>query len=157
MLNYFGNQLDESQYRFETFKYFGDFTLTALQLLTQQAITLKGQEDYFAIMRLMSVSTGAFRVSIYDSTAHRYSSGTFNATTDRVRSECMYGTASRPGVLPVPIVIAGAGVINHDLEDVSNSGNTLHLVYEGVRMYVLTSMTAGPASAGVSGMGRFRR
>jgi hypothetical protein len=135
MLDYFGNQLDPAKYIFRTYKYFGDFALTALQVLPGQSITLKGQEAFFAIMRCMAVSTGAFRVSLYTSNSERYQSGSLSATTDRVRSEAMYGTASRPAVLPVPIVIPGSSNIVHDLEDVSNGNNSLHLVYEGVRLY----------------------
>ena len=63
MLDYFGNQLDPSQFYFRTYKYFGDFTLNALQVLPGQNIALKGQEMYFAIMRMMSVSTGSFRIT----------------------------------------------------------------------------------------------
>ncbi len=133
--DYFGNQLDPSQYVARTRKYFGDFTLTALQLLTNQPITLRGQEMFFAIMRLMCTNTGSFRVQLYTSTSERMNAGTISGTTDRVRSECMYGTASRPAVLPVPMVIPGSSSILHDLEDVSNAGNTLHLVYEGVGLY----------------------
>ena len=56
-------------------------------------------------------------------------------TTDRVRSVCYFGTAQRPAVLPVPIVIPGSSVISLDLEDVSNANNALHLVFEGVRLF----------------------
>ena len=139
MLDYFGNQLDPNQFYFRSYKYFGDFTLTALQVLTGQTIALKGQEQYFAIMRLMSVSTGSFRASLYTSSSERYQSSTLQGTTDRVRGECMFGTASRPAVLPVPIVIPGSSTIQLDLEDVSNAGNTLHLVFEGARLFPLGS------------------
>lgn len=137
MLDYFGNQLDPSQFYFRTYKYFGDFTLTALQVLPGQNIALKGQEMYFAIMRLMCTNTGAFRVSLYTSSSERYQSGTISGTSDRVRGECYFGTASRPAVLPVPIVIPGSSNITQDLEDVSNASNALHLVYEGVRLFPL--------------------
>ena len=137
--DYFGNQLDPAQFSARTGKYFYDGVLTSLQLLTNQSITLRGQEMYFAIMRLMYVSTGAFRSNLYTSTSERYTYGTINATTDRVRVECMYGTAQRPAVLPVPMIIPGSSQIMFDLEDVSAAGNTLHLVFEGVRLYPKTS------------------
>jgi len=137
MFDYFGNQLDPSQYFARTGKYFYDTTppLNSGQLLTQQSITLRGQEQYFAIMRLMSVQTGPFRISLYTSTSERYFYGTLNATTDRVRNECVFGSAQRPGVLPVPIIIPSSSQIMFDLEDVSGATNTLHLVYEGVRLF----------------------
>jgi hypothetical protein len=142
VFDYFGNQLDPSLYFARTGKYFFDTAgsgLTALQILLNQNITLRGQEMYFAIMRLMATSTGAFRASIYTSTSERYSYGTINATTDRVRGECLFGTAQRPAVLPVPIIIPGTSAIGIDLEDVSNATNALHLVFEGVRLFPKTS------------------
>lgn len=133
--DYMGNQLDPSQYIARTGKYFGDFALAGNQLLTNQQITLRGQEMYFAIMRLMSTSTGSFRCSLYTSTSERYQAGSLGSTTDRVRGECYFGTASRPAVLPVPIVISGSSGILLDLEDVSGANNALHLVFEGARLY----------------------
>lgn len=137
MMDYFGGQLDPSQFQARPYKYFGDFTLTANQILSGQTITLRGQEMFFAIMRLMAVSTGPFRISLYSSTSERYQSGGLSTTTDRVRSECMFGSAQRPGVPPVPIVIPGSSTITQDLEDVSGANNSLHLVYEGVRLFAL--------------------
>jgi len=135
--DYFGNQLNPQAFSARTGKYFNDYTLTANQLITNQSITLTGQEMYFAIMRLMSVQTGAFRVSVYTSTSERYQYGTQNATTDRVRNECYFGTAQRPAVLPVPIIIPGSSAIMMDLEDVSGGTNALHLVFEGARLFPL--------------------
>jgi hypothetical protein len=136
VFDYFGNQLDPSLYYARTGKYFSDFALTALQVSSGQQITLRGQEQYFAIMRLMSTQTGPFRISIYTSTSERYQYNSLTVgTTDRVRSECYFGTAQRPAVLPVPIVIPGSSVISLDLEDVSNGNNALHLVFEGVRLF----------------------
>lgn len=134
-MDYFGGQLDITKFIARTHKYFGDFTLAANQLLTAQQITLRGHEMYFAIMRLMATSTGAFRVQLYSSDSERYHSPSPGATNDRVRSECLFGNASRPGVLPVPIIIPGSSNILLDIEDVSAAPNTLHLVFEGVRLY----------------------
>jgi hypothetical protein len=135
--DYFGNQLDPSAYQARTGKYFYDTSpyLTPLQLLTNQSITLRGQEMYFAIMRLMCVNTGNFRSNLYTSTSERYTYGTITATSDRVLNACLYGTAQRPAVLPVPIIIPGTSQIMFDLEDTSNANNTLHLVFEGVRLF----------------------
>jgi len=133
--DYFGNQIDPSKFIARTGWYFGDFTLTALQILNGQSITLRGQEALFAIMRLMSVQTGSFRISLYTNTSERYMYNTINASNDRVRNEAVFGTAQRPGVLPVPIIIPGSSQILFDLEDVSNAGNALHLVYGGVRLF----------------------
>jgi hypothetical protein len=138
--DYFGGQLDQhggaAGFLFRSHKYFGDFDLTALQVKNNQQITLRGPEAFFAIMRLMSTSTGAFRAQIYTSSTERYHSGGHaGATTDRVRGECLFGTASRPGVLPVPIIVPAHANIILDLEDVSNAVNSLHLVFDGCRLF----------------------
>lgn len=133
--DYFGNQLNPAAFQARTGKYFQDITLTALQIQTNLSITLRGQEMYFAIMRLYSVQTGTFRFSLYTSTSERYQYGTLNATTDRVLNACYFGTAQRPAVLPVPIIIPGSSQIMFDIEDTSNAGNSVHVVFEGVRLY----------------------
>lgn len=135
MLDYFGNQIDPNQYVWKPGKYFGDFTLTSLQILTNQAIQLRGQEQYFAIFKLMSTQTAAFRAKIYTPGASDALPSNSFGTTDRCRSECLYGTASRPGVLPGVFLIPGSSSILHDLEEILGAGNTLHLVYEGWRMF----------------------
>jgi hypothetical protein len=134
--DYFGGQIDPAAFIYRSHKYFGDFNLTANQLLTNQQITLRGSEAFFAIMRLMSTQTGNFRAQLYSSSTERYHHGGHSgATTDRVRGECLFGTASRPGVLPVPIIVPGDAAILLDLEDVSGGVNALHLVFDGTRMF----------------------
>lgn len=134
-MDYFGNQIDISRFVAVTHKYIFDGSLLASQLLTAQRVNLNGNPMYFAIMRLMCVATGHFRCQIYTDSSNRYHSATIGATNDRVRDECLFGTASRPAVLPVPIIIPGTGGILLDLEDVSAAPNTLHLVFEGVNLY----------------------
>jgi len=134
VLDYFGNQIDPSQYVWKPGKYFSDFTLTSLQLLTNQAIQLRGQEQYFAIFKLMSVQTNPFRVKLYTTGGDTIPANSAG-TTDRIRSECLYGTASLPAVLPGVLLIPGSGSILHDLEEILTAGNSLHLVYEGWRLF----------------------
>lgn len=141
-MDYFGNQRDPSgrlfsqSYQRTPGKYFGDFTLTSQQLVMNNSITLKGQEDYFAICRLMSHQTGTFRACLHIANGDRFSWGPINGSTDRTWNDCMFGTASRPAVLPVPIIIPGSSTIYLDLEDTSVAGNTVHAVFEGFCLYL---------------------
>lgn len=137
MDNYFGGQLPGKvdDYIFRSKKYIGDFTLAGFQLLSAQRIVLLGTALYFVLMRLMQVATSTvWRCALYTDDQLRVVGGSL-AALDRVRSECLFGTASRPGVLPVPILIPGAGNIVLDLEDVSGAPNALHLVFEGVEIH----------------------
>lgn len=132
----FEGQIPLQNYIARDAKYFNDWTLNANQILFNQQIRLSGGEMYFAVERLMSVQTGAFRVSLYTSSSDRYNfNGNPQGTTDRVRSECFFGTASRPAIPTVPIIIPGSAYIGLDLEDVSGAQNTLHIVLEGRRLY----------------------
>jgi hypothetical protein len=139
---YYGNQLDPSKFLARTHKYIYDKTgILTTVLLTSEALTLRGTEMYFAIMRLMGTCTGGslgladFRIALYTSTSDRYQACSLGGTNDRVNGSCMFGTASRPAVLPVPIVIPGSGAILMDIENSSGSTIALHLVFEGVRLF----------------------
>lgn len=135
MLDIFGGKIDPSQYTFEAAMYFLDITLTASQLLTNQTIQLKAGEDFFFGLRRMSTQTGAFRIQIYDTTSRRYVyNGTVTAaTTDRARYETLFGTASRPGVMPIGQIFIGAIIM--DVEDISAAPNTLHIAFEGLAAF----------------------
>ena len=138
--DYYGNQLDPNAFVARTHKYILDISLTSLQLLTAQQITLRGTEMYFAIMRLMAVASdttglASFRCAMYTSNSDRYQAASLGGVSDRVIASCLFGTASRPAVLPVPIVIPGTASLLLDLENLVASGNDLHLVLEGVRLF----------------------
>lgn len=135
MIDIYGGKLDPDQFTALPFKYVRDITLTASQLLTSQAVSLRGREAYFLVLRLMATFTGAFRTQIRTSDTQAYHANGLSGGNDRVRNECLWGTAARPYVLPVAIVVPANSAILLDLEDISVATNTLHLVFDGVQLF----------------------
>lgn len=141
-MDYFGGRTDDQgnllseAYVPDPHLYFGDFSVGAGLQLQRQSITLSGIEDYFAIIHLTAVYSGAFRVKIYFATnGASLSTGIPSGNTDRVRVECIYGTAQRPSFLPAPVIIPGNSTIYQDFEDVANNGtNNIHTVFTGLRL-----------------------
>ena len=136
MIDIYGGKLsDPDQFTAEPAKVPRDFTLTASQLLTSQAVTVRGHHAYFVVLRLMATFTGAFRTQIRTSETYGYHSNGLAGGNDRVRNECMWGTAARPHVLAVAMIVPANSALLLDLEDISVAGNTLHLVFDGIKLY----------------------
>ena len=134
-MNIFGNQMNPDDFIYKPAKYLRDFVLTASQILTSQSVTLTGDEDFFCVLRLMSTQTGAWRSQIYVTASDRLNANGLNTGNDRCRNACQWGDASRPYVLPVAIIVPAKSAILLDLEDISVAGNTLHLVFDGLKAY----------------------
>jgi hypothetical protein len=117
---------------FFIYKY--DITLTALQLLPNQRITIGLQP--FRIELLTRVKQGDFRIRLFDNSgASRSSAGTGAAgTNDRVRDACMFGDGQLPFVVAPWIIIDAGGSISFDLEDVSNGNNAIQLTFIGSKL-----------------------
>src|SRR2546430_2572491 len=129
-----GSGADPGVERFFEYKYLTTPALTALQLLSNQRIVISGEAD-FRIKMLMSKQTGAWRVRLYDSSGHYYSSSGEGGTNDRVPNNCLFGDGQLPFLVVPYIVIPAGGYVAFDLEDTSNAGNTLELVFAGAKVY----------------------
>lgn len=116
------------------FAYIYQNTLTANQVLLNQRIVVNG-DAIFRVKLLTLTKTGDFRIRLFDSNGRYYSSSGEGGTNDRVRDSCLFGTGALP-VLVVPhIEVPPSGFIGFDLEDVSNANNTIHLCFEGAKVY----------------------
>lgn len=118
--------------RFFTYPFQG--TLTALQVQANQRVVINGDAP-FRIKLLTRVATGPFRIRLFDSVNHYYSSSGEGGTNDRVRDTCLFGDGTLPFILVPHIVIPAGGYIGFDLEDVSNANNTIHLAFHGAKVY----------------------
>jgi len=142
-MDIFGGQIDPSQFIYRPYKYVADFSLTTLQLLTSQSVTLRGTEMFFAILRTMAVGVLAsdgvtavhWKTQLYTSTSQRYNGSGITNGNDRIRDECFWGTASRPYVLPIAIMIPGSSSILLDLENLASATVNLHLVFDGLQLF----------------------
>ena len=81
------------------------------------------------------MSTGAFRIRLFDSGGRGYSSSGQGGANDRVRAECTTGDGQLPFLIVPHIEIPPSGFIGFDLEDVSGAPNTVHLAFIGAKVY----------------------
>lgn len=116
------------------FSYIYETTLSANQILLNQRIVINGDAP-FRVKLLTLVKTGDFRVRLFDSQNHYYSSSGEGGTNDRVRDSCLFGIGALPFILVPHIDIPPGGYIGFDLEDVSASSNLVHLVFHGSKVY----------------------
>lgn len=129
-----GDGGDPGVERFFQYKYLTTPALTALQLLANQRIVISGDAD-FRIKMLMRRATGAFRIRLYDSAGHYFSSSGEGGTNDRVPDNCLFGDGQLPFLMVPYMQIPAGGFIAFDLEDTSNAGNTIELVFTGSKVY----------------------
>ena len=121
--------------RFHT--YVKDYApLTGNAVLTNEQITCD-RDGYFFLERLAAVSTSTFRFTLQDVSGQPYSSVGTGVTggNARVRNACIFGTASEPFILGVPIVFMPRGVIGWQIEDTSGASNTIHIDFIGFLFY----------------------
>ena len=127
-----GSGEDPGVERFFTYIY--QQALTSQQILLNQRIVVNGDAP-FRIKLLTRYSTGSFRIRLFDSQNHYYSSSGEGGTNDRVRDVCIFGDGQLPFIVVPHIDIPAGGYIGFDLEDVSVSGNTVHLAFSGAKVY----------------------
>ena len=113
-------------------------TLTALQTMQNQRIVISGDAD-FRVKMLMRKATGSFRIRMYDSSGHYFSSSGEGGTNDRVPDNCLFGDGQLPFLVVPFIIIPAGGFIAFDLEDTSNAANTIELVFTGAKVYATPS------------------
>ena len=116
------------------FVYTFEVALTSNQVLLNQRITTNGDAP-FAIRALAREKTGDFKIRLGDSEGRWYSSAGVGGTNDRVRDDCLFGDGSLPFLVSPAIIIPPANAIPFDLEDISGSGNTVHLAFIGHKLF----------------------
>lgn len=116
------------------FSYIYQVALTSNQVLLNQRIVVNGDAP-FVIKALTREKTGDFRIRLFDNEGRYYSSSGEGGTNDRVRDDCLFGDGSLPFLVVPEIWIPPGGTIGFDLEDVSGSGNTVHLCFLGAKIY----------------------
>lgn len=116
------------------FVYATDVSLLANQNLPNQRIVISGDAP-FRIKIVNRVSTGAFRIRLFDTTGRGYASSGQGGTNDRVRAECVTGDGQLPFPIWPYIEIPIGGYIGFDLEDVSAAPNSVHLAFVGAKVY----------------------
>lgn len=111
-----------------------DVSLTSLQTLLTQRITIDSNQGWFVCTRRMTdQAAGQFRFNIYpDGGQTGYSStGLGGATDNRVKNECWFGTGNLPYIVSPPMIWPPQGNITFDIENLIAGNITVHLVFDG--------------------------
>lgn len=116
-------------YRDISFDYVYDQTLTANQnLLDEQAIN--NDSDFAWRATVVNFNTGAFSVQFADS-------DWYNLSSAPVVSANLAADPATPSVVYPEIIIPAGGIIKLNLTDLSGAGNTIQIIFRGVKRYAL--------------------
>lgn len=117
----------EQYIREETGYYVYRITLTANQSLPDQSVIIDGDSDFF-ILEVHGTQTGNYLVNF------RSNNGRSIAQVP-IRNANLVGTGQFPIPLTKPLFVPARGRIAVDVEDLSGSGNTIELIFGGIRAY----------------------
>lgn len=111
------------------FAYTYNEVLTALQNLPNQAVSISNDADFALRAIVLASNTGAFQIRLSDSQGYYLSNGYLQSALFLVAGAPSYFT-----VFP-EIIFPSGGKIGIDLIDVSNAGNTIQMLFRGVKRY----------------------
>ncbi len=112
-----------------SFNYVYPISLTALQTLTGQTVSILPDAD-FVWRGLLFTSTGTFSVRFQDGQQYYISS-------DFVFSQCLSNEAGDPFPVFPEVFYPAGGRIVLDIQDTSNAGNTGQIIFVGANRYRL--------------------
>lgn len=110
------------------FTYPYDVVLTANQFLRDQAVSTTNDADFAVRGLVIATYTGAFNLRISDSQGFYLSNGV-------IASANLIGDAASPFVIFPELLIPAGGKIGIDIQDTSNAGNTIEILFRGVKRY----------------------
>jgi hypothetical protein len=122
------NNASPLNYQDVDFTYPYDVVLTASQLLNNQSVSTTNDADFVIRAIVIASSTGAFNIRIYDSQGYALSSSL-------IASANIQGDAASPYPIFPEIIIPAGGRIGIDIQDSSGSGNTIEILFRGVKRY----------------------
>ncbi len=111
------------------FTYTYDVVLTALQNLPNQAVSISNDADFALRAVVLASNTGAFQFRLSDSQGYYLSNGYLQSAL------LLVAGAPLPFTVLPEIIFPAGGKIGIDLIDVSNGGNTIQMLFRGVKRY----------------------
>lgn len=112
-----------------SFDYPYSVALTANQSLRDQVVALDTDADFVWRAVIANASTGAYQIRFSDSQGYYLSNGMIP------NNALLYGTVPLPYPIFPEIVLPAGGRIGIDITDLSGSGNTVQLLFRGVKRY----------------------
>lgn len=111
------------------FSYVYAVTLTANQMLRDQVLALATDADFVWRALICDSQTGAYSIRFSDSQGYYLSNAMLPYTA------FLYGTTPLPYPVSPELVLPAGGRIGIDIQDLSGSGNTVELLFRGVKRY----------------------
>lgn len=127
--NGIGQERVPAGYRDQCFDYLLDVVLTASQALSTQ-VSINNDSDFVWRAVVNATSTGLFSVRFSDSDFYFLSNAPIVSTN-------LQGDAASPYPILPEIVIPSGGRIGVDITDLSVAGNTIQLLFRGVKRYAV--------------------
>ena len=118
------------------FTYPYDVVLTADQELLNQAVSTTNDADFAIRGIVIASATGSFNVRFSDSQGYYISNG-------YVASANLQADAASPNVVFPEILIPAGGRIGIDIQDTSDRGNTIQILFRGVKRYRIANLPPG--------------
>jgi len=109
------------------FDYVYQVTLTANQSLADQALTINGDAD-FLVQAICGTQTGAYSIRLRDSQGYYLSSA-------QIHNANLVGSRQWPVPMFPALLIPKSGKIGIDISDLSGAGNTVEIIFIGVKLY----------------------
>lgn len=110
------------------FDYVFDVTLTALQALLNQLVPIQTDSEFYLRGIYISAATGPFTFRFSDANNYYFS--------DAQISNLNYSTfAGQPTVVLPEVWYPAGGKLSIDITDTSDAGNTIEIVFRGVKRY----------------------
>jgi hypothetical protein len=122
------NNASPLNYQDVDFTYVYDVILTASQLLNNQSVSTTNDADFVIRAIVIASSTGAFNIRLYDSQGYALSNSL-------IANANIQGDAASPYPIFPEIIIPAGGRIGIDIQDSSGSGNTIEILFRGVKRY----------------------
>lgn len=102
-------------------------TLQPNQRIDEQ-LQLQADSD-FILERVYAIYNYPFKIQILDTTSN------YHWFSDRIRSDCWFGTPQYPNSLSKPIELLRNTLLKFDIENLSINTNEIEMVFEGYRIY----------------------
>jgi hypothetical protein len=113
------------------FSYVYDVVLTASQQLRDQTVPIMSDADFEWRALVLATATGAFSIRFSDSQGYYLSNGFL------LSQNFLVATVPIPWPVSPGVLFPMGGRIGIDINDVSAAGNTIELVFRGVKRYRL--------------------
>jgi hypothetical protein len=113
------------------FTYVYDVTLLASQQLRDQALPVMNDADFEWRALVLAVATGAFSIRFSDAQGYYLSNGFI------LSANFLAGGAPVPWPIMPGVLFPSGGRIGIDINELSVAGNTIQLLFRGVKRYRL--------------------